>query len=457
MTPSPLILLAWSAFALAVAYAYGLRLLLAAGLAAAMGYGVAVTAQATGLDWGILLQRPEPLIPLGAAAFLLSFWRPLIRPEGFDRVWRLMGTAAVLLPLVFLATGTEAFSYRPLPIAVLQAVYDILGFGLPILAIGVRDSPPVARGGERGQRVPGAVRLREVLRLVVERAARLPVLPAPRGPRHGCDGPARETPAADEGRREMTRKGLWLAAAVVVVSNLWALGLAAVNRQGEPDAVLQLTEREVSLVPGGPENSAVSLRLAWSGPNITREAGVVRPGEARRARLRLPPSGDPGERETLLRRPGAARLRGPGVRGSGVAALRGRPGAERRYDVGRRRRHTSCSWTSIWTPPVFGRATPTARASPSRRRSWGPWSISEPGHAPRLRGRVFEVLGSDLNLPRNLRRGIEPLIPRAGRSRGAAASGAKTAPSGPRYAATIRWGGRLEPSVEAIRMTEERQ
>lgn len=136
MTPSPQILLAWSAFALAVAYAYGLRLLLAAGLAAAMGYVVGLTAQATGLDWAILLQRPEPLIPMGAAAFLLSFWRPAIRPEGFDRVWRLMGTAAVLLPLVFLATGTEVFSYRLLPLQVLQAGYDILGFGLPLLAIG---------------------------------------------------------------------------------------------------------------------------------------------------------------------------------------------------------------------------------------------------------------------------------------------------------------------------------
>jgi uncharacterized membrane protein len=135
MTPSPHILIAWAAFALALAYAYGLRILLAAGLAAAMGYGVGLTAQATGLDWAILLQRPEPLIPLGAAAFLLSFWRPAIRPEGFDRVWRLMGTAALLLPLVFLATGTEAFSYQPLPLVVLHAVYDVLGFGLPVVAI----------------------------------------------------------------------------------------------------------------------------------------------------------------------------------------------------------------------------------------------------------------------------------------------------------------------------------
>jgi hypothetical protein len=134
MVPSPHVLLAWAAFALAVAYAYGLRLLLAAGLAAAMGYGVALTARAMGLDWAILLQRPEPLLLLGAAAFALSFWRPLMRPEGFAQIWRLMGIATLLLPLLLLATGTEAFSYQPLPLSVLHAVYDILGFGLPILA-----------------------------------------------------------------------------------------------------------------------------------------------------------------------------------------------------------------------------------------------------------------------------------------------------------------------------------
>ena len=134
MVPSPHILLAWGVFALAVAYAYGLRLLLAAGLAAAMGYGVALIAGAMGLDWAILLERPEPLLLLGAAAFALSFWRPLTRPDGFAQIWRLMGIAALLLPLLFLATGTEAFSYQPLPLFVLHAVYDILGFGLPILA-----------------------------------------------------------------------------------------------------------------------------------------------------------------------------------------------------------------------------------------------------------------------------------------------------------------------------------
>jgi hypothetical protein len=109
MAPTPLIFAAWAAFALAVAYAYGLKLLLAAGLAAAMGFGVAAVADATGVAWSVALTRPEPLLPLGLCAFALSFWAPLTRPDDFDETWRLAGTTAVLLPLVFLSTWPEVF------------------------------------------------------------------------------------------------------------------------------------------------------------------------------------------------------------------------------------------------------------------------------------------------------------------------------------------------------------
>jgi len=135
MAPSPLILIAWAAFALAVAYAYGLRLLLAGGVAAAMGYGLAAIAGAAGLDWTVSIARPEPLLVLGPCAIAASFWRPVVRPEGFARTWRLVGTLALLLPLLFLATWTEVFSYRPLPLKVLQAAYDIAGFVLPVVAV----------------------------------------------------------------------------------------------------------------------------------------------------------------------------------------------------------------------------------------------------------------------------------------------------------------------------------
>ena len=45
----------------------------------------------------------------------------------------------------------------------------------------------------------------------------------------------------------MTRKGLWIAAVVVIVSNAFTLWAARANRAGEPEAVLELTERELRL------------------------------------------------------------------------------------------------------------------------------------------------------------------------------------------------------------------
>jgi uncharacterized membrane protein len=135
MIPSPLILAVWAAFALAVAYAYGLQLLLAGGVAAAMGYVMSAVAAATGIDWTVSLMRPEPLLLLGPCALAVSFWRPAVRAEGFARTWRLVGLVALLLPLLFLSTWPEVFSYRLLPIGALHAVYDTAGFALPAAAV----------------------------------------------------------------------------------------------------------------------------------------------------------------------------------------------------------------------------------------------------------------------------------------------------------------------------------
>jgi len=131
MTPTPIVLAAWSAFALALAYAYGLRLLLAGGIVAAMGYVLAVVASAAGADWAACIARPEPLLVLGPCAIVLSFRRFATRPEGFAAVWRLVGAAALLLPLVFLSTWPEVFSYRLLPAGALHALYDVAGFLVP--------------------------------------------------------------------------------------------------------------------------------------------------------------------------------------------------------------------------------------------------------------------------------------------------------------------------------------
>lgn len=65
----------------------------------------------------------------------------------------------------------------------------------------------------------------------------------------------------------MSRRGLFVALAVVLVVNAGALVSVARNRAGEPDATLALDERELELQPGERENSGLLLRLRYlSGP-----------------------------------------------------------------------------------------------------------------------------------------------------------------------------------------------
>lgn len=60
--------------------------------------------------------------------------------------------------------------------------------------------------------------------------------------------------------------GLVVAAAVVIAANVVALVSAARNRAAGPDAVIELTERELRLEYKSEENSANSVRLSY-GPN----------------------------------------------------------------------------------------------------------------------------------------------------------------------------------------------
>ena len=68
----------------------------------------------------------------------------------------------------------------------------------------------------------------------------------------------------------MTRKGALVAAAVVIFFNLATLAAVWVNRSGEPEAVLQLTERELSLPPREAENTALALQLEWVDTELLR-------------------------------------------------------------------------------------------------------------------------------------------------------------------------------------------
>jgi hypothetical protein len=135
MRPSPIAFALWSAFALILAYRYNLRLLLAAGLAMAMGFACALVADAAGLDLSVSLARPEPLLPLGALAIAASSLAPNRRRAGFPEIWRLAGLAALLVPLIFLSTWSNVFSYVRLPEKALASIYDAAGFALGGAAI----------------------------------------------------------------------------------------------------------------------------------------------------------------------------------------------------------------------------------------------------------------------------------------------------------------------------------
>jgi len=83
----------------------------------------------------------------------------------------------------------------------------------------------------------------------------------------------------------MRRYGPWLAAALVVLSNLAAWRVAALNRSGEPEAVLVLTERELRLPVRQAENTALALALVFEPPRPRSDGGPREAGWFDRAKL----------------------------------------------------------------------------------------------------------------------------------------------------------------------------
>jgi hypothetical protein len=144
MRPTPYAFALWAAFALAVAYAYGLKLLLAAGLTMAMVFLCMIAGRWAGVDLGSAIARPDPLIPAGALAFAAAALPANRRRAGFPETWRLVGTAAVLLPIVFLSTWSSVFSYLPWPERVIGPMYDAAGFllGAGAVWLGIRRGWP---------------------------------------------------------------------------------------------------------------------------------------------------------------------------------------------------------------------------------------------------------------------------------------------------------------------------
>lgn len=66
----------------------------------------------------------------------------------------------------------------------------------------------------------------------------------------------------------MNLRGFILPATLVVAADTWLLVGVARNRGGEPDADLELTERQLHLVRLGDENTGVGLGWEWEAPRF---------------------------------------------------------------------------------------------------------------------------------------------------------------------------------------------
>lgn len=242
----------------------------------------------------------------------------------------------------------------------------------------------------------------------------------------------------------MSRTGLWLASAIVVVSNLCLLALAAVNRQGEPDAVLQLTEREARLEREGTENTGITLRLAWTDTRGSAEAAWFDRAKLEELGFDCSLKPTPENLAHYLRMP---------ARQAYVAMEYDGP-AWRRYvdtlSAGANPRVVDTESRLVLVDADRDAVRLRSR-HPNRGQVVivhalvGPAVAGERGHDSILRGRVVEVLPYELHVPRDLGRALQPLARRS-------TSQGDSTPA-PRYQATVQWGRNLEPWVENVRVS----
>jgi len=267
----------------------------------------------------------------------------------------------------------------------------------------------------------------------------------------------------------MRRTGLWWAAALVVASNLGAWGFAALNRSGEPEAVLELTERELRLPAKQADNTALSLELVFERP---RPAGPLRPpretGWFDRAKLQsigfdcsVPVTPENASRYIMPPRSTYAVLEYEGeawrkqmaeplpepaqagdVRADGT--LRMTVPAESLEDRPRDSR--------LVVIDVGNDLARLRQQYPDRRRVAIVEATAElrfvnnPGQAPFLAGRVMSVLPGEINVPREWLTLLEGLQ-----------SERKVATwppplHDPRYRVTVKWGRNLEPWVADVQL-----
>lgn len=256
------------------------------------------------------------------------------------------------------------------------------------------------------------------------------------------------------------RRAPCLAAAVVVAvaAPLLVLAAAARNRAAEPEAEVELTEREARLVPVGEGRRWAVLRLDWNrfDADSRQDAGWF--GRERLASLGFDvslPEGDPGAPAFYGWQPArlafvALEQDGPAAAAADEAAPKAREGRSRLHAIDADR---DASSLRLRHPDRRRVLVVRAVVSAECRGRWDP--ASRTLSAPFLEGRVDRLLVEELHVPKGQRALLDRLA--SGEVRAAGAGGPprgagdrKAAAGAPRYRVLVATGSRCEPWVVEV-------
>ena len=247
----------------------------------------------------------------------------------------------------------------------------------------------------------------------------------------------------------MRGHGLWWVAALVLATTLGAWGLAVANRSGEPEAVLDLTERELRLPAREADNSSLALGLVFErrrhGPVTgSGQPEIEGPGWFDCAKLqaigfdcRTPVSPEQARRyRAQLSRTTYAALEYEGD--AWQAQMRDAREPDAALD------------THLVAIDVDNDPAALRRRHPDRRRVAIVEAlaslryVANPGQPPFVMGRVIAVAPAAINVPREWRASLEAF-------QAEQAPGVWPPPlREPRYRVTVKWGRRLEPWIAGV-------
>ena len=271
----------------------------------------------------------------------------------------------------------------------------------------------------------------------------------------------------------MRRYGPWLAAALVIVSNLAAWRAAALNRSGEPEAVLVLTERELQLPARQTENTALSLRLVFDRWRERGDTVVREPGWFDRAKLQS--IGFDCRRPVTAEHADYYRTRPPratyaALEYEGALWLKQLEQAPRTpqpppsFTVPESAVQNGVVRVAPRDPLLDSHLVPIdVDNDPAALRARHPDTrtvaiveatvalryVSNAGQPPFLMGRVTSVLPPEINVPREWRGALESL-------QSDAQAGTWPPQHEPRFRATVTWGKRLEPWITNVELLTPR-